>query len=142
MSGIKVIVGSGLGTRLALRNSFAATMHDLSLKSGAVQTLADLRVGPGGWILQAKATVRVEQPESIDVQLRLAAVEGSVTVENKALASVSGLGYATIVAVLGVEFSSIGQVTVEVSKQHLSTAELSGMVITGIREDNLTLGEA
>ena len=143
MPGIKVIVGSGLGTRLALSHSFAATMHNVSLKSGAVQTLADLRVGPGGWILQAKATVRVEQPEPIDVQLRLAAAEpGVAAVENKGLATVSGLGYATIVVVLGVDFSSIGEVTLEVSKQHLSTAELSGMVITGIRQDNLTLGEA
>ena len=142
MGGIKVIVGSGLGTRLAIHNSFAATMHNLSLKSGAVQTLADLRVGPGGWILQAKVTVRVQQPDGIDVQLRLAAAEGNVTVENKALASVSNLGYATIVAVLGVDFSSIGEVTLEVSKQHLSTAELSDMVITGIRQDTLTLGEA
>jgi hypothetical protein len=117
-------------------------MHNLSLKSGTVQTLADLRVGPGGWILQAKVTVRVQQPDVIDVQLRLAAAEGNVTVENKALASVSNLGYATIVAVLGGDFSSIGEVTLEVSKQHLSTAELTDMVITGIRQDTLTLGEA
>jgi hypothetical protein len=142
MGGLRVTVGSGFGTRFAITNSFAGTMHNLSLKSGTPQTLADLRVGPGGWILQGKVTVRVQQPEGIDVQLRLAAAEGNVTVKNKALASVSNIGYATIVAVLGVEFSSIGEVTLEVSKQHLSTAELSDMVITGIRQDRLTLGEA
>jgi len=86
--------------------------------------------------------VRVEQPQQIDVQLRLASAEGAVTVENKSLATVSNLGYATIVVVLGVDVSTIAQVTLEVSKQGLAPVDLSGMVITGIRQDKLIIGEA
>ena len=142
MSGIKVTVGTGLGTRLAIGNSFAATIRSRAKQSANPETLGDLNIGVGGWILQAKATVRVEQPQQIDVQLRLASAEGAVTVENKSLATVSNLGYATIVVVLGVDVSTIAQVTLEVSKQGLAPVDLSGMVITGIRQDKLIIGEA
>jgi len=102
--------------------------------------LALFRVGKGGWIIQAKATIRTTDTEKIDVQLRLTATEGSATVQDKALASAVNLGYATIVTVLGVHVSSSAQIALKWSKQGLSHADLTDIVITAIHQDNLTIG--
>ena len=127
--------------RIIIPSSFVTTIDSKTLPAKLPIVdflLAEFRVGRGGWIFQAKATIRSNSPENVDVQFRLTA-EGDTTVLDAAKASANNFGYATVLAVVGVHVSTTAKVKLELTEQGNHSAELSGIVITAIHQDNLDI---
>jgi hypothetical protein len=130
------IVGVGALQRIIIPSSFVATIDTKKPK-----TTADFHIGKGGWIVQAKANIRASSTEFADVQLILSATTDTI-IEDRAKASVYNIGYATVVAMLGFRVSSTALVHLELSLQGKlaeNSADIEGIVITAIRQDDLTV---
>jgi hypothetical protein len=125
------LVGADTLPRLIIPSSFVATIDRRSLA-----TPVEFRIGTGGWIVQAKANIRANSPERVEVQLALTA-KAETTVEDRAKVSVDNLGYATVVAILGFHVSTHARVEIALSEQGLQSADIGGIVITAIRQDDL-----
>jgi hypothetical protein len=140
MSKKVTLVTDRVARRLIIPSSFVATINNrkIPMESPIVDfSLAEFRIGKGGWVVQAKATIRASSPEKVDVQFRLTA-QANTTIIDAAKASTDNLGYATILAVIGVHVSTNALVKLELTEQG-QPAEISGIVITAIRQDNLDI---
>ena len=130
------LVGVGSLQRIIIPSSFVATIDTKIPK-----TTADFHIGKGGWIVQAKANIRASSPDFADVQLVLRATTDTI-IEDRAKASAYKIGYATVVAMLGFRVSSSALIELELSLQGPlaeKSAEIGGIVITAIRQDDLTV---
>jgi hypothetical protein len=134
-----VITFTGPNTlSLAIPSSFVATAPDRSLDSFGPWNLADFWIGPGGWIVQAKATVRNPNPQEIaDVKLYFT-LAGDPLGREATLTTVRG-GYATVSLALGLQLSESTHVELRAEKTHLPLVDLSNVVVIGIKENQLTL---
>jgi hypothetical protein len=133
MTNLITLVGDGALNRLIIPSSFVATIDRRTLVSPA-----EFRIGKGGWIVQAKANIRALSLDKVDVQLALSA-KADTTIDDRAKASVDSLGYATLVAILGFHVSTTAIIELELTEQGLQNAEIDDIVITAIRQDDLTV---
>jgi hypothetical protein len=124
----------------ATRYSLALSAKHVDLKRDAVTTIADFDVGTGDWIIIAKATLRAGSPDPTTMQLRLTCTEGARNSEDRALASVSQLGYATLSLMLGTHVITRGNIQLEASLQGDRRVDLSHVVVTAIKTDKLIVG--
>ena len=120
----------------AIKTSFVATADSQRLTAGVY-----FKLGPGGWIVQAKATVRAQSPDEVTVQLRITAdVDGSgKSLIDPGKASADGLGYETVVSTLGFVVTSQALLTVDLTQEGPGRPDVTGIVITGIRQDSLAV---
>ena len=122
--------------RRIIRSSFVATADSQRLTAGVGFSL-----GPGGWIVQAKATVRALSPEEVTVQLRITAdIDGDAnSLIDPAKATADNLGYETVVATLGFQAATSALVLVDLTQEGPGRPDVTGITITGIRQDPLTV---
>jgi hypothetical protein len=121
---------------LVIASSIVATVPDGDLKDFGPLDLADFWIGPGSWIVQAKATVRNPMDEPIDVKFHLT-VQGGATAEDATLTTVRS-GYAAVALALGVHLAGNGHVELKISKQFMPTAFVSNVVIVAIKQETVT----
>ena len=130
-----------VGSWLALPASFAIKIRDRSVGVGATgKLLAEFHISPGAWIIQAKATIKAPY-EKLGVQLLIAVRGEGVSFEDRTLATVEDLGYATLVVVLGVQISTVALVELEMTANTPSSGDASNILITGIKVDRLITGK-
>lgn len=126
------VVRDGAVSRAIIPSSFVAKIDRKSLA-----TPVELRIGKGGWIIQAKANIRASSPANVDVQLLLMA-DAETTLSDAAKASVANLGYATVVATLGFQVSATALIKLALAEQG-GGALIDEVVLTAIRQDDVTL---
>jgi hypothetical protein len=143
MPGSVTLVGAGSIKQLIIPSSFAATIGAPHRKDTNAVTLAEFRIGRGGWIIQAKATIRAGGPNTSETQFILTSTESvnslDVIVDERSKASTTELGYATLVAVLAVRVSTTALVALAVSEARVQLAELSNVIVTAIHQDDLAI---
>jgi hypothetical protein len=149
MASDKVVLGPAF--RLVIPSSFVATIdsknfkHPFSLHSGD-EYRDEYRIGRGGWIIQAKATVRDMAADWSEVQVHLKATADTMTVEDRGYAYVPNLHFTTAVAVLGINVPHNALVEVRFTLagkaadlSQPARAEVSHIVVTGIHQDELVM---
>ena len=127
--------------------SYAATRYSLvlsaehaDLKRDMDTRVADFDIGTGDWIVIAKATLRAGSPDPTTMQFRLTAVEGARKSEDRALATVSQLGYATLSLMLGMHVTTRANIQLEASLSGDRRVDLSHLVVSAIKTDKLIVG--
>jgi hypothetical protein len=124
----------------ATRYWLALGAKRVDLNRDTVTKIADFDVGTGDWIISAKATLRAGSPDQTTLQLRLTCIEGTRNSEDRALASVSQLGYATLSLMLGAHVLTRGNIQIEATLQGDRRVELTHVVVTAIKTDRLIVG--
>ena len=136
--------------RIIIPSSFAATFQSRKLvptppQQGYLHFIAEIKVGKGGWIFQLKTGVlAIDEEGRADVGVQIATIGNDVgdgPSHSNALggASVEKRGQATIVAIHAARFEAGGRVLLHVSCTGSSDAQLFGMVLTAIHDDELTI---
>ena len=124
----------------ATHYSLVLSAERADLKREGNTRVADFDIGTGDWIIIAKATLRAGSPSATTMQLRLTAVEGTRQGEDRALATVSQLGYATLSLMLGTHVATRANIQLEASLEGERLVDLSHLVVTAIKTDKLIVG--
>jgi hypothetical protein len=106
--------------------------------------VAKFDLGPGSWIVLAKATVRGNSDGKADVRFRLTATGNKGSFEDESWVTVPNLSMATAVLMLGAHFGSgDGQVELRARVESLggqANSDLRHVVITATNTKKLLLG--
>ena len=101
-------------------------------------------LGPGSWIVLAKATIKENSDAKADVRFRLTATGSKGAFEDESWVTVHNLGLATAALMLGAHFGSTdGKVELRTLVQSLGNpvnCDLRHVVITAINTKKLLLG--
>jgi len=101
-------------------------------------------LGPGSWIVLAKATVRDNSDGKADVRFHLTATGSKGVFEDESWVTVRNLGMATAALMLGAHFGTTdGKVELRASVQSLGdpvNCDLRHVVVTAINTKKLLLG--
>lgn len=122
--------------RRVMNTSFVATIYKKTAVTGV-----EFKLGPGGWIVQAKANIRASSPDQVTVQVRLMAnVDGGAQALNDpAKASADNLGYETVVATLAFQAAAGATVNLDLTQEGPGNPEVSDITVTGIHLDYIAL---
>jgi hypothetical protein len=104
--------------------------------------LTEIDLGPGSWIVLAKATVRDNSSEGEDIQFRLIATGSKGVEQDESWVRVQNLGMATVSLMLGVHFGAQdGKVQLRTFVQPAGQSyDVRNIVITALKTKKLLLG--
>ena len=120
--------------QLIIPSSFVAKIFPITLEfSQGTVTLAEFRLGRGGWVIQAKASAKsVGGTQPFNVHWRLSADSGQ-----EDTAEINTVLIPTIVFMLGVQVSTTAVVDLTARNSAPGSALISNIVITGIKQDEV-----
>ena len=131
---------SGFLRWIGYRDSLVVSVGNVALKTDGVTSVAEFSLGKGSWILIAKATLKANSPSTNTTQLRLVATQGQASKDDRALATVTEFGYATLSLLLGTHVQSSADIRLEASTSGEDrSVDLKHVAITAIKSDQLAL---